>query len=161
MRILIFILLPVLLSGQSLIDLQLQAEQQGGVSLGPELITNGTFDTDTDWTKNGGSTISGGLGNLTASGPIGVTGTNWSFWQTVFTAGLDYRVSFDARQVSGSGNLEVGNDFADNFNQAVTGTMQTYTFDIISVGATRITFGGTTPGNTFEIDNVSVKQILP
>jgi lysophospholipase L1-like esterase len=34
---------------------------------GPNLVTNGTFDTDTAWTKGTGVTISGGLLNLAAS----------------------------------------------------------------------------------------------
>ena len=32
-------------------------------ALGSELVTNGTFDTDSDWTKSSGWTISGGKAN--------------------------------------------------------------------------------------------------
>ena len=35
---------------------------------GPELVVNGTFATDTVWTKGAGTTISGGAANIAASG---------------------------------------------------------------------------------------------
>ena len=38
-----------------------------GIELGPELVTNGGFDSDTGWTKNAGWTISGGAANFSGS----------------------------------------------------------------------------------------------
>ena len=37
-------------------------------------VQNGTFDTDSDWVKQNGSTISGGVGNVIANGDLGNTG---------------------------------------------------------------------------------------
>jgi hypothetical protein len=37
------------------------------VGYGAELVTNGTFDTDTDWTKVGTTTISGGQATLASA----------------------------------------------------------------------------------------------
>ena len=52
---------------------------------GPELVTNGSFDTDSDWTKGSGWTISGGkatksgsdLAYLTQSSLVSVVGKTY------------------------------------------------------------------------------------
>ena len=63
-------------------------------ALGSELVTNGGFDSDTAWAKLNGSTISGGVGNVTANGDLGSTGNNWSLNQNIGMAlGSTYKVS--------------------------------------------------------------------
>lgn len=52
-----------------------------------ELITNGTFDTDTDWTKGTGWSISGGQATH--------TGTAGYLSQNILTPGKIYKITFD------------------------------------------------------------------
>ena len=62
---------------------------------GSELVTNGDFDTDSDWNKLNGSTISGGVGNMIAGGNVEAGTANWSLNQdTVFSANKKYQVTF-------------------------------------------------------------------
>jgi hypothetical protein len=56
---------------------------------GADLITNGTFDTDSDWTKETGWTISGGVASHSS-------GTNAMLYQTsILTAGKTYKITYD------------------------------------------------------------------
>lgn len=48
----------------------LMLDKSKGLVLGPELVTNGTFDTDTNWTKVRGAVISEGAANIPATGYI-------------------------------------------------------------------------------------------
>jgi len=45
----------------------LMLDKSKGLVLGPELVTNGTFDTDTGWTKGTGWSISGGQASIDGS----------------------------------------------------------------------------------------------
>jgi hypothetical protein len=64
---------PVTTPGQTV---ALMLDKSKGLTLGPELVTNGTFDTDTDWTISGPFSIAGGKITKTA-------GTVATFSQTV------------------------------------------------------------------------------
>lgn len=72
----------------------------GGVpsSYGSNLLVNGTFDTDSDWTKGTGVTISGGV--ATASGTNGIVVA-----QTVagMVAHTFYRIDYDVLNRTGGG----------------------------------------------------------
>jgi hypothetical protein len=129
---------------------------------GAELVTNGDFATDSDWNKLNGSTISGGVGNVVANGSISSTGTNWSLNQpNVFSPSTTYRIKFRARQTSGSGNFNVGYSWGLIFNQVITSSFVDYTIDFTTTSngwENALTFGGYTIGDTFEVDNVSVKE---
>lgn len=137
-----------------------------GETLGSEEVTNGDFSSDTVWTKNGGSTISGGIGNLIASGGIDLTGSNWSFWQEtgmLEDGSTTYKLVMDVRQTGGSGNFQAGRGFEISFDQAVTGSWVTYEATLTATSSTngsRCTFGGATAADTFEVDNISIKEIL-
>src|SRR5690606_4095729 len=59
---------------------------EGSAPSGTELLVNGTFDTNTDWTKGDGVTISGGTLNLNTDGnqgahqtPFGTTNGKWLY----------------------------------------------------------------------------------
>lgn len=69
----------------------------------PELITNGTFDTDTDWTKGTGWTISGGKANNSGS-----TGALQSLAYVGAIAGEEYIVSLTITSYT-SGTLRFSN----------------------------------------------------
>ena len=63
---------------------------QDNAWLGGELVTNGGFDADTDWTKDAGWTISGGLANLAGNGTPEALRQNG-----VMTVGLKYSYGFN------------------------------------------------------------------
>ena len=128
-----------------------------------ELVTNGGFATDSDWIKRNGSTISGGVGNIIANGSTSSDYLNWSLQQeNIFIPSTSYRIQFKARQTGGTGNFNVGYSWAFILNQAITSSFVDYSIDFTtssSVGYNNLSFGGLTIGDTFEIDNVSVKQV--
>jgi len=132
--------------------------------LGSEEVTNGDFATDSDWSKLNGSTISGGVGNVIANGSLSSTGSNWSLNQDVgMVLGSTYKISFRARQTGGTGNFQVGQAYDLGFNQIITSSFVNYTFYIsvtndYGANTGKITIGGETSGDTFEVDNVSVKE---
>lgn len=112
------------------------------------LVTNGTFDTDSDWTKGAGWTISGGKANAAA----GVSGVLEQSGVVPLTGSVV--VSFDATRTSGSGFLYIaagGSTLQENisadgsyeFTMAVQGTNTNIRF----IANTQ--FGGT-------LDNVVV-----
>ena len=89
---------------QTVADFQSLAEILGfsatvspGVS-NDDLIVNGTFDTDSDWVKNAGWTISGGAANRTNVGAVSDINQN-----PTFLVGQNYLVRYDVlNYVSGS-----------------------------------------------------------
>lgn len=114
------------------------------------LITNGTFDTDTDWVKNGTAEISGGVGkNFTAGDYLAQ-----SFETTI---GNDYLLVYDFSGNTGNSLVRVGispNSFS--------------IFNAISNNASGIIFTSTatTLWLTFfqsnfqsEYDNVSITEV--
>jgi len=113
---------------------------------GVELVTNGTFDTDSDWGKGDGWTISGGQAAHAAGASSNLT-------QSVFTAGKVYQVSWDqtggfvAVYMDGFGSLLS--------NGAVDGPR---TVTSASVTGGNITFRC---GDAVTIDNISVREINP
>ena len=126
------------------------------------LVVNGIFATDSDWTKRNGSTISGGVGNVVANGAISSDYLNWGLYQdNIFIPSTSYRIQFRARQTSGTGNFNVGYNWAFILNQAITSSFVDYSIDFTtssSVNFTNLSIGGLTIGDTFEVDNVSVQK---
>ena len=111
------------------------------------LVTNGTFDADTDWTKGTGWTISGGVASKT-------TTDNTSIYQTVSTTiGSTYTVTFSVTVGSVSAGVKVIAAGTTSANYNVVGT---YTVSFVATStSTTINFnGGSFNGGS--IDNVSV-----
>jgi len=85
---------PVTGTGQ---PVGLMLDKSKGLTLGSELVTNGTFDTDTDWTKFN-ATISGGQATMTTGyvqqGGLGlVAGRKYKMtWDVVSTTSSTMRV---------------------------------------------------------------------
>lgn len=134
-----------------------------GQSLGSELVTNGNFDTDTDWTKQNGSTITGGVATIIANGSITSTGANWSLIQNnIFVAGTTYDITFTVRQTVGSGEFQIGNAYTLLFQGAVTSEFTTYTLKGIagSWANNPLVVGGITVSDEFELSDISVKEVL-
>ena len=114
------------------------------VKYGAELVTNGTFDTDSDWSKGTGWTITGGTA---------VGAATYSYLsQTILTIGKLYSVTYTVGYTSGIIALD-SNTSATATNRTSSGT---YTEHFIAVGAV-FTLRGTNFTGT--IDNVSVKEV--
>ena len=139
------------------VGMMLDVSDTGGATVAaataarPELVTNGGFDTDSDWTKGTGWTISGGV--LTASsGSYGFSVYQNSSW----TAGVAYEITADVTVTAGTLQVwvdAVGTKIAD---VTATGTLREIFVTTNSSGRiiqlTSSSFEGT-------IDNISVKQI--
>jgi hypothetical protein len=139
------------------------------MALGPELITNGAFDSGAGWSLLNGSTISGGIATIVANGSVGSDFPNWVLEQSNILPQAEWNtkefvLTFDARQTVGTGNLQVAQRFYLEFDQAVTGTFETYTvrfggyYPGDNASGNDLIFGGSTSGDEFEIDNVSLKE---
>ena len=123
--------------------------------LGCELVVNGDFATDTDWTKQAGWTISGGVASVDTSvaGTTNLTSTNLSL-----TIGNRYDVEYYVDSASGSGlRATVGGVNLSNFSVATGNIIKTITavstdgFLLVASNS-----GGTTLA---QISNVSVKEV--
>lgn len=123
-----------------------------------ELVTNGTFDTDSDWTltqpTSGSTTISGGSLNIDTQ-----NGSYAAATQTVSVqSGKGYYITFDATISAGTIEVGIGGDstfFANGVNSSGSyeafwvADRSSFTLEIkrqFSAGAT-----------TASIDNISVK----
>jgi hypothetical protein len=122
-----------------------QTVDAGETNPGDELITNGTFATDSGWYKYGSASIGGGVASLLNSDSSYVdqilSSTFGKYFKVTFTIGTS------------SARLVVGN----RLNEVLApGTYDR--FFISNNGATHISFHGQT-GGTATIDNVSVTTI--
>ena len=116
--------------------------------LGSELVTNGDFDTDSNWSKGAGWTISGGKANS--------DGTSGNLSQTsVVTVNKFFKITITVSNYV-SGTVEVSAGAAPRNQMTANGT---YTF-----------YQKATPNTSFyiisqsfvgSVDNVSVKQVDP
>lgn len=122
-------------------------------ALGSELVTNGTFDTDSDWTKGTGTTISGGKANFSNAGGV-------SLYQNIGTQSGKVQVSFNVSNYS-SGTLNV----YSGVNQAV-GTINVqadsngfYSCYVERSGGNVNIIFGSSDSFTGSIDDVSIKEV--
>ena len=133
-------------------------------SYGSDLVTNGTFDTDSNWTKNNGATIDSGDSNtalVVGNGALSITGSNASIWQdlnTNMTTGT-WEVKLDMRYSSGSGNVYIGWVLSEEVTTTITGSWVTYTYDITNWDDDRFAIGAAS-GTTVEVDNVIIREKL-
>jgi hypothetical protein len=121
-------------------------------TLGSELVTNGDFATDSDWTKGTGWTISGGTANQDGSNGI-LRQSN------VVSTNTKVKVTFDLTNYGGSGALSV--KFAPNIYPITltgNGSYTVFTDGTNSInGDLQIITDG---GFVGSIDNVSVKEVI-
>ncbi len=119
-----------------------------GSGLGSDLVTNGTFDTDSDWTKGTGWTISGGTASSDGSQAAGEWLTND---ELTFTSGDMLLVEFDITAYSAGG---VRARFSSTNRNAVGSYSELLTAD------NELPFGVIADADFVgSIDNVSVKQL--
>jgi hypothetical protein len=130
----------------------LMLDKSQGLEIGSELVTNGTFDTDSDWILGTGWTISGGQA-------VGVSVPNAVVLRqlntlTEFEDGKHYSVTYTISGMT-EGGIRLQNP-ATGQARSVDGT---YTERVISVSANdgfRLRAVGVT---TCNIDNISVKEL--
>ncbi len=118
-------------------------------TLGAELFLNGTFATDTNWTKGTGWTISGGTGNKAA-------GTAGTISQTVTSANNWNRIQFDLTVTASTFAGVHGS--ATNLGKAFS-TSGTNIVSTRYANNTALGIRGVTSTSAGSIDNASAKQI--
>ena len=128
----------------------------GVTDLGSELVQNGDFATDSDWTKGAGITISGGKAN--SSGTIGAYGALITNTGTAVEIGKTYLVSYEISNRTQDGlSIRIGGAIGIErtangiYTESITATLNTSIY-FQSRGATGKFIGS--------IDNVSVKEVL-
>ena len=122
------------------------------IGYGDELVTNGTFDTDSDWAEGGLWTISGGV----ATQPAGAS-PDYLKQSDVLTIGKVYQYSIEV--VSGNGS-----NFPQLYTEAgvVTSFLSgvgTYTGIFVAAG-NDVWIRALSPAIDVSVDNVSVKEVL-
>jgi len=120
--------------------------------IGSELVVNGDFATDSNWTKGTGVTISGGKANwINTINNVGVTQSG------IMTSGKNYKVVFTVSNYS-SGSVRLR---YPSITERITSN-GTYTY-YINATDTNLYIQGETNGDAnvnFSIDNVSVKEVI-
>ena len=140
---------PVTTPGQTV---ALLLDKSKGLVLGSELVTNRTFDADTDWTKGAGWTISGGVASK-----VGGAGRLSQLSASV-VAGRTYQAQFTVVSVTVAGS-GVGIDVGGTIFGSYT-TAGTYTALLVAgasgVFAIQPRGDGSWAGS---IDNISIKEL--
>ena len=117
---------------------------------GDELVTNGGFDTDSDWSKVN-STISGGKGNLDGDGQTAL------LWQDILTDGKTYKATFTVSNYDGSGSARLVNNSVSITYYTITGD-GTFTIYFRHSDASGNFLFYAKDGAVLSIDNVSVTE---
>ena len=121
---------------------------------GPELVTNGGFDADSDWTKGTGWAISGGAANYTADPSAGkltqsISISSGSVYAVTFTLSNMQAGSFFGVRLGGTTNLVTYSGVQDG----------TYTVYLVAEGVDTLLKFATGTGGNVTIDNISVREI--
>lgn len=130
---------------------QIENERTINTGFGPELVTNGSFDTDSDWNVGTGWNISGGV--VSANSPTG----NLDQAVTVLS-GKTYRVEFTVSNYV-SGDVRFRFTGTSNENGALRTANGTYVEEITLTNNQSI-FRFPATGGVMDIDGVSVKEVL-
>jgi ribosomal protein S18 len=116
-----------------------------------ELVTNGTFDTDSNWTKVVGATIANGVASLPGAGG--------QVNQTVpVEIGAEYEVTYTSSNKTGAGSTRISIGGTSGTLRAVEGTY-TETLRAISTGNVVVAYLGGSGADNVDIDNISVKKV--
>ena len=148
-----------------------QLDTSKGLVLGPELITNGTFDTDTSgWTAGAGTSIAATSGEFVVTNSI-ASGFGRSFQAISCVVGKHYKVEGLARVISASSGragmylVNASNVFIGPSTAEVSSTSLTAVSMIFQASATThylaagVAGVGANAGATFGFDNISVKEL--
>ena len=123
-------------------------------TLGSELVTNGTFDTSSDWTLGTGWTITGGEATA-ATAP----GSNLDQSLTT-TAGKYYVVEYSITSYT-SGDIRFRFTGVANINGVLRSSVGTFSEVVFASSVNNVLrFTDAGGGFTGSIDNVSVKEVI-
>jgi hypothetical protein len=124
---------------------------------GPELVTNGTFDTDTAWTKGTGWTISGGTANADGTG----NGTNLTQAGLSLVAGRRYLMTYTLIRNSGAiVPLLSGGGGSVSFNSRTVSGTYTQVVTATHNHTSLIFQSGVSPSQlNGSVDNVTLKEL--
>lgn len=128
------------------------------ITTGTEEVTNGTFDTDTDWTKGTGWAIASGVASWT-----GTTATNLEQSLSGLTDNEVYEVTFDVIS-AGSPTVSLNIDGTTTLTNLVqkdfagTGTF-TVRFQTDDTGVDIDIYPTSDAEPNFDVDNFSVKKV--
>jgi len=145
---------PVTAVGQ---PVGLALDKRLGLALGPELATNGGFDSDTSWTKGSGWTISGGKAVRAAVG-----GGSTISQSATFVAGAVYRIEFDYYNVTSTGIYAAlrGGVTVSGPNMSLTNASGRYSCFIRAVsGNNTFDISCSDPATSGSFDNFTIREI--
>jgi hypothetical protein len=127
------------------------------VGYGAELVTNGTFNTDSNWTLSSNVTISGGALNFNAV-DTSFIGASQSF---LGVAGKVYEVKIDVTSIS-SGDWQVFIDRAADLTLMFGSTTGSFKARFVADGTETNIFVARRPVTQLigSLDNVSVKEVI-
>jgi hypothetical protein len=122
---------------------------------GSELVTNGDFATDSDWTKQSSWTIGGGLATYDA-----VVNSHYIQQNLAFISGKEYKFTFTVS--GGSGNSRIGFYSDNNIVVGISGYSNgTHTvYGTANIVGLNLRIFAASSGGAFSIDNVSVKEVF-
>lgn len=131
-------------------------DKSKGLVLGSELVTNGAFDADSDWTKSDGASISGGVLTLVSNGVVAPGAA-----QTIsFTSGVTYQITYTVTRYSGVVGVRVLLTGGTNRTGVTRTTTGTFTEVLVGGGNTTLNIVGLNAFSTnADIDNISVKEL--
>ena len=121
---------------------------------GPELVTNGDFATDSDWTKGTGWSIANGKASRTAQ-----SGSTSIYQSVSFTANKSYKITYDLDINAGSFLLRIGGGtLIDTTIRTTSGTYTEYI--VANSGNNVLNLRAVNGAFTGSVDNVSVVEDL-
>ncbi len=129
--------------------------RHGARRLGPELLLNGSYSTDTGWTKGGGWTIAGGVAvRVPDAGQTAI-----SQGSLTLVVGAPYLVAFDIVTQT-AGNIQARLSGGTNVSGASVNNVNRYEQTLTAVtGNNSFNFLASTSAN-LTVDNVSLRRIL-
>jgi len=117
----------------------------------PELITNGGFDADTDWTKGTGWTIAGGVATHASGTQSDIEATGSS---SLLTSGKHYMVVFTVSGRTAGTLTAVMKTGGESSGQTTNGTFSV----VLAAGTGNFVFRGTSAFDG-SIDDISVREV--
>ena len=135
-------------------------------TFGSELISNGTFDSNIlGWSDPSGSWVWDATNQDAKFTFNGVNNRNFSYAISGLTIGATYQISFEFKNTNG-GTCQYSDQYTTVFNGGDTtyhATNGVHTFNVTcDAESGNLTFrsSGGVGGDTIELDNVSVKELL-
>lgn len=134
---------------------------------GDNLLLNGTFENDDEWTLLNGSTAKDGVLTVKSNGRIQSSPANWSAGyynirpQTYYET-RRYRLTFEGRCNPCGDNLDIGQRYVPVFEDPLTSNFETYLVEFDGSGENTgndLSFGGEGVGDVFELRNMKLEDI--